>query len=55
MQNSLKATIIFVCVALVGATFGLSSLAWADRFDDLANSPMAKDRPTAKTAKLLKD
>ena len=42
-------------VALAALNIGSSTDARADRFDDIADSPMSGGRPTAEAAKSLKD
>ena len=44
------------CASLIAAVgFATVAHAQTDRYDALANSPMAENRPTPETSKLLKD
>jgi len=47
--------IAFFIAMFVAVNFAMPSRAQSDRYDALANSPMAENRPTAETAKVLKD
>ena len=51
--NIEKAALIATMVAFIGLPVAVH--AQIDRFDSLANSPMAENRPTPATAKLLRD
>ena len=51
-RTTLLASVIAV---LMSIALSLPAMAQTDRYDALANSPMAENRPTAETSKLLKD
>src|SRR5215467_9310177 len=44
-----------VAVTILGLRIGLARAAELERYDALANSPMAENRPTPETSQLLKD
>ncbi|MBR1162646.1 DUF1254 domain-containing protein [Bradyrhizobium elkanii] len=48
-------TALLTCVGLASAVVASPTLAQMERYDALANAPMAENRPAPETAKLLKD